>query len=98
MEHVVQFGINLDDESIKEAVVHGATKKLIKDLEDNVFSYKNSYSSTLSGGAQAVIEGWLEKNRDDIINKTVDGLIEILKNRKAFRDKIAEIDAGDVNV
>lgn len=46
MEHVVQFGINIDDDRISQAVVNEATKQA--------------------------------------------ELVDILKNRKAFKDKLVE--------
>lgn len=92
MEHVVQFGINIDDDVISKAVVNEATKQIVAELKEQMFTrsyYDNKYHD-LSKAACNTIQDWLEDHKDEIINKTVDELVDILKNRKAFKDKLAE--------
>lgn len=92
MEHVVQFGINIDDDVISQAVVNDATKQIVAELKAQMFEkeyYSNKYHG-LSRAACKTIQDWLEDHKDEIINKTVDELVDILKNRKAFKDKLAE--------
>lgn len=92
MEHVVQFGINIDDDAISQAVVNEATKQIVAELKKQMFTrsyYDNKYHD-LSKAACNTIQDWLEDHKDEIINKTVDELVDILKNRKAFKDKLAE--------
>ena len=38
MEHIVQFGINLDDSSIAEAIKRDAYKDVIKQLTDEAWN------------------------------------------------------------
>lgn len=38
MEHIVQFGINLDDSSITEAIKRDAYKDVIKQLTDEAWN------------------------------------------------------------
>lgn len=92
MEHVVQFGINIDDDRITQAVVNDATKQIVAELKEQMFTkeyYSNKYHG-LSKAACNTIQDWLEDHKDEIINKTVDELVNILKNRKAFKDKLGE--------
>jgi hypothetical protein len=92
MEHVVQFGINIDDDRIVQAVVNEATKQIITELKDQMFvrSYYDNKYHDLSKAACNTIQDWLEDHKDEIIDKTVAELVDILKNRKAFKDKLAE--------
>lgn len=92
MEHVVQFGINIDDDVISQAVVNEATKQIVAELKEQMFirSYYDNKYHDLSKAACNTIQDWLEDHKDEIINKTVDELVDILKNRKAFKDKLAE--------
>lgn len=94
MEHVIQFGINIDDGCIEQAVVKETTKQIVDELKKQIF-VKEYYSGKyhgLSRGAITVIEEWCDKHKDEIIDKVVDELVSILKNRKAFRDKIKDAD------
>ena len=92
MEHVVQFGINIDDDRIVQAVVNEATKQIITELKDQMFvrSYYDNKYHDLSKAACNTIRDWLEDHKDEIVDKTVAELVDILKNRKAFKDKLAE--------
>lgn len=92
MEHVVQFGINIDDDTISQAVVNEATKQIVVELKNQMFTkgYCNGKYYGLSNAACNTIQGWLEDHKDEIIDKTVAELVSILKNRKAFRDKLGE--------
>lgn len=92
MEHVVQFGINIDDDRIAQAVVNEATKQIVAELKDQMFerSYYGNKSHDLSKAACNTIQDWLEDHKDEIVDKTVAELVDILKNRKAFKDKLAE--------
>lgn len=92
MEHVVQFGINIDDDVISQAVVNEATKQIVAELKEQMFirSYYDNKYHDLSKAACNTIQDWLENHKDEIIDKTVAELVEILKNRKAFKDKLAE--------
>lgn len=92
MEHVVQFGINIDDDRIAQAVVNEATKQIVAELKNQMFArsyYDNKYHD-LSKAACNTIQDWLEDHKDEIVDKTVAELVDILKNRKAFKDKLAE--------
>ena len=92
MEHVVQFGINIDDETISQAVVNEATKQVVVELKKQMFLkdyYDNKYHD-ISKAACNIIRDWLEDHKDEIVDKTVAELVDILKNRKAFKDKLAE--------
>ena len=92
MEHVVQFGINIDDDAISQAVVNEATKQIVAELKEQMFikSYYDNKYHDLSNAAYNTIQDWLEDHKDEIIDKTVAELVDILKNRKAFKDKLAE--------
>ena len=92
MEHVVQFGINIDDDRITQAVVNEATKQIVAELKEQMFvrSYYDNKYHDLSKAACNTIQNWLEDHKDEIVDKTVTELVDILKNRKAFKDKLAE--------
>ena len=94
MEHVVQFGINIDDNCIEQAVVKETTKQICDTLKEQIFvkEYYSGKHHGLSRAAIAIVEEWCDKHKDEIIDKVVDELVSILKNRKAFRDKIKDAD------
>lgn len=50
MEHVVQFGINIDDTAITEAIKRDAYKEVIKQLTDEACKKMDIIFDGLGGG------------------------------------------------
>lgn len=54
MEHVVQFGINVDDNCIEQAVVKETTKQICNKLNEQIF-VKEYYSGKYHGLSRGAI-------------------------------------------
>jgi hypothetical protein len=91
MEHIVQFAIGIDDEGIKERITENAEKQIIKDIEQQVrnklfepFYYRDAdEKSPLSDYSKRLIESFLEKHKEEIIEKAAVHLAEKLARSKA---------------
>ena len=92
MEHIVQFAIGIDDEGIRERITEQAEKQIIKNIEQSVRNklFDASYygrnadeKSPLSDYSKRLIETFLEKHKDEIIEKAAVHLAEKLARSKA---------------
>lgn len=103
MEHIVQFGINIDDEAIKRTVMESGVKTIEAQIKqaiiNEVFSsyqYRdaNPASDPLSAWAQNIVAELLENNRESIIRQAAailaDKMGRSTKVREAVIAKAAE--------
>ena len=95
MEHIVQFGISIDDDAIKKRVEECLYRDLVKYFTDDAenrlglsssYSRENSYRDILSESAS----NFIEKNRDQIVQIVTKLLVEKLSKSSKFRDAILE--------
>ncbi|MDM8270565.1 hypothetical protein [Thermophilibacter provencensis] len=92
MEHVVQLGINIDDEAIRRAIVADAKSQVIGRIEKDVraeLGVKGS-SWTRSQFADEVADAIIERAGGDIVEQTVAALVDRLPRRKWFREAVGE--------
>lgn len=88
MEHVVQFGITLDDSAIEKVVVDLAAKQVKDDLMEKITVNmpSNAWGGTDWPKAAAnMLQGWFEENRDELMDMAASKLAD-----KAFRSKAWE--------
>ena len=99
MEHIVQFGIGIDDEAIKKSVTQHAEKaiieQLINDVERIIFE-KDVWGKTVnknkaSDFVERHIDKFLEDNRDIIIELTSKYLAEKLVRTKRAKEILENI-------
>ena len=92
MEHIVQFAIGIDDEAIKEAITENAEKQIIKNIEqqvrDKLFTaqYWNGHAdkdSPLNAFSKNIIDNFLEKHKEELLEKTANYLADKLMRSKA---------------
>lgn len=108
MEHIVQFGVNIDDKAIENAVVSNAEKKIIDDLEKAIANdfferpYRSSFGrnsnfSDISGlkyWAKDMFKEFLEENKEVIIDKAVKELVSNMSKTKVVKEKLNKILEG----
>ena len=105
MERIVQFGINLDDASIAEAVKRDAYKEVIKQLTDEarkVLPRKYEYGGYGKGEVdwRGIIDKEVEKRvsaiisdkSDEIVDMAVKRVYDSIIRRKPFREACKKMD------
>lgn len=100
MEHIVQFGIGIDDDAIIKNVMNHAEKSIIKDL-------KNEIKSGIEREIFMIDRGWtgeerklglhewvkdlvvkiLEDNKNDIIEMAAERLADRMSRSKAIKEE-----------
>ena len=92
MEHIVQFAIGIDDDGIRERITEQAEKQIIKNIEQSVrnklfdapyYGRNADEKSPLSEYSKRLVETFLEKHTDEILEKAAKHLAEKLARSKA---------------
>lgn len=99
MEHIVQFGIGIDDEAIKKSVSEHAekviTEQLLNEVEKIIFEQDawggqvNKYRA--SGFTERRFDKFLEDNRDTILELTSKYLADRLARTKRGKEILENI-------
>lgn len=105
MEHIVQFGINIDDSSIAEAIKRDAYKDVIKQLTDEArkaLPKKYAYGGYGKGEVdwRGIIGEEVENRVGAIIDEKADEIVDIavkrvydsIIRRKPFREACKKMD------
>ena len=96
MEHVVQFGINIDDEAIKKAIERNVMMQVAGQIKGDVMKSitgkkectNYEYTTRLNQIVQETTSEFLETNRDEIIEATACKLTERLMKTKTVKDMV----------
>ena len=101
MEHIIQFGITIDDDAIRKNVESHALAAVV---ETFVGEMKRNLPKTYYGNnvdwkavAYNCVSEFVEQNRDEIMDIAADKLVEKVARTKAWREKYGkalEVDDG----
>lgn len=98
MEHIVQFGIGIDDEAIVERIHKNAekniTSELLNDVKKIIFecNWNGSVSNRPSDWTESRINSFLENHKDEIIELAGKYLAEKLSRTKVGKDLLQNAD------
>ena len=92
MEHIIQFGITIDDDAIKKNIEANALDAVVRTFTDEMKrnlpkSYYGSSNVDWKAVANNCVQDFLEKNRDEIMDIAADRLVEKVMRTKAWREK-----------
>ena len=96
MEHIVQFGVNIDDDAIRRTIENNIQRKVEEQILEDVrtritgtATYSNwSYSERLRNLISDATTKFMEDNKDEIIEETSKKLVERLVKTKAVREMV----------
>lgn len=99
MEHIVQFGIGIDDEAIKKSVSEHAekviTEQLLNEVEKIIFAQdawgRQVNKNRASGFTERRFDKFLEDNRDTILELTSKYLADRLVRTKRGKELLENI-------
>lgn len=95
MEHVVQIGIGIDDEAIKDSIVKNIERTILGEVKDDInktlFIDYGYYNRGPSKFLETQIEEFLEKNRDDILEMAAEKLADKLSRTKKAKEMLSEV-------
>lgn len=89
MEHLIQFGVNIDDEALKKAIMVSASNVVIKEVKDQL-SIGNDWRR--SDRVRQIISDevlkWLNNNSEAILDLSAKLISEKVMRSKAMKEKI----------
>lgn len=99
MEHILQFGINIDDEKIKNTVMAKVDKAVNEIVKGDVIGAitgnrdisNREYSKRLQILVNNTIEKFCVENSETIINLAADRLADKLVRTKAVKETIEKV-------
>lgn len=101
MEHIVQFAISIDDETIQNRIEEHAysdvLNKLTKNAVDSVFSHSSAYTRDImwEGLMGEALQSFLEERKDEIIDKAANMLADRFQRTKKYREAMGAVIAKD---
>lgn len=99
MEHIVQFAIGIDDEAIRNRVTENAEKQIIQRIEQSVRNklFESHYyrrdadeNSPLSEYSKRLVDEFLEKHKEELLEKTAGYLAAKLARSKAGKNLLTD--------
>ena len=92
MEHIIQFGITIDDVAIKKKLEESALKQLSKDLTDDVKKiifetnrYSGKITDEVTEWTELRFNEFLAQHKDEIVNRAAALLADKLSRTKAAK-------------
>lgn len=97
IEHIVQFGISIDDEQIKKTIEKNAMQQVVATFRNDIIKEmigknnytKSDYSTKMWNAINEQIKMFLDANKEEIINIASDKLVERLARTKKVKDMVA---------
>ena len=95
MEHIVQFGISIDDDYIKRCVEENAVNKVISEVRKE---YKQELKREIVDGygrlneqAVAIMREFLKDNQDEILKMASESVAKSIKSSKKYKEAIINL-------
>lgn len=97
IEHIVQFGITIDDEQIKKTIEKNAMQQVVATFRNDIIKEmigknnytKSDYSTMMWNAVHKQIETFLDENREKIIEIASEKLADKLAKTKKVKDMVA---------
>lgn len=90
MEHIVQFGVTIDDDKIEQEVTAQVARKLSDEV--NEFSKSSYYEdSKLQKMVNEAVDKYVKDNIDTVINKAIESLTERMMKTKKVKEALQEV-------
>jgi hypothetical protein len=94
MEHIIQFGVTIDDDAIKKNIEKNAVDKLVEDIKKEVRNeifVGPGWNRGLSYKVQEIIKEALAEYKDEIIKDATAELVDTMKRSKKYKEALAKI-------
>ena len=91
MEHVIQFGVTIDDKKIEDTIIEQASNEIIEEVYKFTKPNWNDDSEFVKI-CKKEIKSYMDKNIDKIIDKLIKEMAKNALNRKAVKSTISNIE------
>lgn len=91
MEHILQFAISIDDDTIKKQIEKSATAQVAQSLKNCVYDKIFNKWGSFTEQAEQIIKEVAYGCRDEIIEKAVELVVDSIKRSKKYREALSKI-------
>lgn len=91
MEHIIQFGVNIDDDAIAKKVADLAAKEVKEKIAEKTRRGYYSSDNFIDEEFRKEIKNVIDANKDEIIDKAVTALMANMVKTKAVRTAIDDM-------
>ena len=95
MEHILQFGISIDDDAIKNRIEKAAVNKMAEDLKqsvmDKLFNRRGWSDDYFTEEAERLIKDIMNEYKDEIISQSVNMVVDAIKHSKKYREALVNV-------
>lgn len=94
MEHIIQFGVTIDDEVIKQNIEKKAREQIIEELKAEIkkeLFVGTGWNRDLSYKVKELIKEAVRECQDQIIEKATTELVDTMKRSKKYKEALAKI-------
>lgn len=88
MEHIVQFGISVDDTYIKNKIEEHGYEDVIKAIINKAYSEMNQ---RINFNEQNLMKEFLDKNKETIIERAVNNITASIKSSKKYKEALSQV-------
>lgn len=97
MEHIIQFGINIDDDAIRRTIETNIQRKveeaILQDVKESITSSNNYSTWAYKGRIESLVSEatikFLEDHKIEIVEETSKKLVERLVKTKAVKEMVS---------
>ena len=92
MEHIVQFGITVDDDAIKNLIVNKASETVVKEVKREL-GVDNKYFSNgvVTKMVSDEVQNQFNLHKEEIIEATAKALTEKLIKTKLVKERVSKV-------
>ena len=92
MEHIVQFGITVDDDAIKNLIVNKASETVVKEVKREL-GVDNKYFSNgvVTKMVSDEVQNQFNLHKEEIIEATAKALAEKLIKTKLVKERVSKV-------
>lgn len=94
MEHIIQFGVTIDDDAIKKNIEEKARNQITEELKAEIrkeLFVGTGWNRDLSYKVQELIKDTVIECQGQIIKDATDQLVDIMKRSKKYKEALAKI-------
>jgi hypothetical protein len=92
MEHILQFGVTIDDDAIQKRVMQNASKAITADIREQLFYFHYGNPSSMKSEVAEMVKSVLEESKDEIIRLAAHEVAETMKRSKKYKEIMKAIE------
>lgn len=92
MEHILQFGVTIDDDAIQKHVMQKASEQAVKDIRNVIFNFRYGSPDSLSSEVAEMVKSVIEESKDEIIRLAAHEVAETMKRSKKYKEIMKAIE------